>query len=103
MLDALHASVGTGGTFAALILAFVVFLFWPAGIARLVTSDRSTWAKAVGVLALGLFPPLVLLLWGAWWLRDALVCPPYLESCSTPYTRLVRWYRLKAEGLLSRS
>ncbi|NBB99585.1 MAG: hypothetical protein GVY15_01815 [Bacteroidetes bacterium] len=103
MLNALHASIGAGGTFAALILGFVVFLFWPPGIARLVTSDRSIWTKSVGVLALGLFPPLVLLLWGAWWLRAAFVCPPYVENCSTPSARFLRWYRVQTQRLLRRS
>jgi len=103
MLNALHASIGTGGTFAALILGFVVFLFWPPGIARLVTSDRSTWTKAIGVLALGLFPPLVLLFWSAWWLRGVFVCPPYAATCTTPYTRFLRWYRVQTQRLLRRS
>jgi len=103
MLDTLHVSLGTGGTFAVLILGFIVFLFWPSGIARLVISDRSIWTKSVGVLALGLFPPLVLLLWGAWWLHDALVCPSYVENCSTPYTRFLRWYRVQTQRLLRSS
>lgn len=102
MLDSLHASFGTGGTFVALMLGFIVFLFWPFGIARLMTSDRSAATKAAGVVALGLFPPLVLLLWSVWWLHDALVCPPYLENCSTPYTRFARWSQVQTERLLQR-
>jgi|GEM_PF-3096255 len=103
MLDVLHASAGTFGTLAILLLGLVVVLFWAPGIAHLVTGSAPTWAKVTGVLALGLFPPLVLLLWGFWWTREALTCPPYLENCITPITRFGRWYRMTMGRLFSSS
>ena len=96
MLDALHSSLGTGATLAVLLFGLGVFLLWAPGIARLVTSESPTWSKVTGVLALGIMPPLVVLLWAGWWTHEALTCPPHRrDKCTKPMARLRRWYRLR--------